>query len=263
MKTRVFDLILFDLGNTLIYFNGDEDQTAAVATLEMTRNLISQGYDLDDKQFPKAFHTSMRSYFEKREKDCLELTSAYVLREQLMASGFSNPPTEHLHSALKAMYAVTESHWKLGDDTIATLDRLKIAGYRLGIISNAADGGDVHRLVDAHKLRSYFEIILISAEVGIRKPHPLIFNLALDFFQVPPWRAVMVGDLPEIDVLGAQKVGITGVWITRWLHPDLDEGSRAGIKPDAEIVKLSMLPQILTGWDVRNFPHFSPGVMIG
>lgn len=251
MKTGTFDLILFDLGNTLIYFDGDEDQTAGAATLEMTRNLISLGYALDEIQFPKAFRASMKSYFEKREKDCLELTSTFVLREELMAAGYTDPPAAHLHSALESMYAVSEAHWKLGDDTLVTLDTLKSSGYRLGIISNAADGDDVHRLVDTHKLRSYFDSILISAEVGMRKPHPLIFNLALDFFQVPPGRTAMVGDLPEMDVLGAQKVGIAGIWITRWLHSNQRDGSRVGINPDAMIAKLAVLPQILTGWENR------------
>lgn len=249
MKNRTFDLVLFDLGNTLIYFDGDEDQTVAIATQEMTHKLISLGYGLNEIEFPKAFRESMKSYFEKREKDCLELTSAYVLREELLAAGYRDPPAAHLHLALESMYAVSEAHWKLGDDTLATLDTLKSGGYRLGIISNAADGDDVHRLVETHKLRPFFESILISAEVGMRKPHPLIFTLALDFFQVPPGRTVMVGDLPGMDILGAQKVGIAGVLITRWLNPNQRDGFYGRIHPDAMIPKLSLLPPILSGWD--------------
>ncbi len=82
--------------------------------------------------FPKRFQSAMKAYFARREKDCLELTSSYVLREELISSGYANPPADSLRSALRAMYAVSETHWKMGDDTFATLDRLRKGGYRWG-----------------------------------------------------------------------------------------------------------------------------------
>ncbi len=118
----------------------------------------------------------------------------------------------------------------------------------MGIISNAADAEDFHRLMEAHNLGEYFQLALVSAEVGMRKPHPLIFQLALDFFGVPAGRAVMVGDLPAMDILGAQRMGIAGVWIKRWLHPETGGKSAAGIQPDASINCLSDLPKVLSDW---------------
>lgn len=248
-----FELVLFDLGNTLIYFDGDEGETAAQGNQELTRELIRRGYALHPVEFPLRFQAALQAYFDRREKDGLELTSAYVLREELFVAGFPHPSAEDLRAALKAMYAVSEAHWKIGDDTYATLDLLKKSGYRLGIISNAADADDFHRLVRRHHLESYFELTLVSAEVGMRKPHPLIFQLALDFYQVPPQGAAMVGDLPAMDVVGARGIGIAGIWITRWLQPGAGKAPPAGIRPDACINSLSELPGILSNWKERPF----------
>ncbi len=248
MTGRETELILFDLGNTLIYFDGDEEITAAQAARSLTRDLIDHGFNLDPEAFPLRFQAAMRGYFDRREKDCLELTSSYVLREELISCGYTDPPADALRSALRSMYAVSEAHWKMGDDTLATLDLLRVRGYRLGIISNAADADDFHRLMGTHRLGCYFELALVSAEIGMRKPHPLIFQLALDFFGIPAGRAVMVGDLPAMDVLGAQRQGIAGVWITRWLHPETGGKSPAGITPDACIATLAELPGVLDQW---------------
>ena len=252
MTLRKFDLILFDLGNTLIYFDGNEEDSSREAARAMTRELISCGYDLDPDAFAVKFQAAMRSYFTKRDADCLELTTSYVLREELIAAGFLNPPAADMRRALQAMYAVSEAHWKIGDDTFATLDALRAGGYRLGIISNAADGDDFHRLLEGHRLKPYFDLALVSAEVGMRKPHPLIFQLALDFYGVPAEKAAMVGDLPAMDIAGAQRMGIAGIWITRWLHPEVRGKSSAGITPDACVGALAELPETLAAWDGRN-----------
>jgi putative hydrolase of the HAD superfamily len=232
----------------LIFFDGDEEKTAAEAARALTKNLIVCGYSLDLEVFPARFQAAMKGYFTRREIDCLELTSSYVLRELLIQIGFENPPAEVIRSALRAMYAVSEAHWKMGDDTLATLARLRELGYRLGIISNAADADDFHRLMKVHRLGKYFELALVSAEVGMRKPHPLIFHLAMDFFGIPAAQTAMVGDLPAMDILGAQQQGIAGIWITRWLHPETGGKSPAGMTPEACIATLAELPAVLEQW---------------
>jgi putative hydrolase of the HAD superfamily len=102
--------------------------------------------------------------------------------------------------------------------------------------------------MEMHDLDKYFELALVSAEVGMRKPHPLIFQLALDFFGIQPEKACMVGDLPAMDIRGAQGMGIAGVWITRWLHPETGGKSLAGITPDAVISSLSEVSEVIDSW---------------
>jgi putative hydrolase of the HAD superfamily len=59
----------------------------------------------------------------------------------------------------------------------------------------------------------FFELIVCSRDLGIRKPNPEIFKYVLDSLKVKPSEAVHVGDNVEADMLGAENVGITPIWI--------------------------------------------------
>jgi putative hydrolase of the HAD superfamily len=131
------------------------------------------------------------------------------------------------------------------EDAISTLDALKGLGLRLGLVSNAGDAHDVDTLVDQHHLRSYFEQVIISALVGVRKPNPHIFKLALDHFKVAPDNTVMVGDTLGADILGARNARIASVWITRRAHRSDNRAHEDTIQPDAVINRLSELPALL------------------
>ncbi|WP_407647281.1 HAD family hydrolase [Gracilibacillus oryzae] len=92
-----------------------------------------------------------------------------------------------------------------------TLEVLKSMQLKLGIISNGRtlfQKRNIHALKIAH----YFDQIIISEEVGIKKPEPEIFQLALDRCQVSPIDSVFIGDHPENDIKAAQGVGMRGIW---------------------------------------------------
>ena len=98
---------------------------------------------------------------------------------------------------------------------------LRAEGCRLGVISNAA--GNVAELLAHHELAEMLDAIIDSAIVGVEKPDPAIFELALRQLGVAASEAIHVGDLPAVDVAGAQAVGIEAVLIDplgSWL--DLD-----------------------------------------
>jgi putative hydrolase of the HAD superfamily len=101
--------------------------------------------------------------------------------------------------------------------TVETLQALRAAGYRLAVISNA--DGRVESLLESVGLAGHFEFILDSAVVGIEKPDPRIFHLACDRLGVPPSDALYVGDIYEIDVVGARSAGLRACLIDplgRW-----------------------------------------------
>jgi FMN phosphatase YigB (HAD superfamily) len=82
-------------------------------------------------------------------------------------------------------------------------------------------------------LARYFRVILDSAIVGIQKPHPGIFRLALERTAVEGSEAVFVGDTYATDVGGAQLAGLTGVLM-----------DSVGAYPEAECPKISSLPEL-------------------
>ncbi|MEW6718421.1 MAG: HAD-IIIA family hydrolase [Chloroflexota bacterium] len=245
MSPSPFHAILFDLGSTLIFFDGDWDELHPLANQEMTRALQSAGLELDEESFAQAFTTRIEEYFSRRELEYIEYTTAFFLKLLLTEWGFTQVPEEAIQSALKARYAVSQPHWKVEEDTIPTLCTLKEHGYRLGLISNAGDDQDVQTLIDRAGIRSFLDVILVSAALGIRKPNPQIFQLALDRWAIAPSQAAMVGDTLSADILGAKNAGIFSIWITRRVDDPADQGAMDNIQPDATIATLSELPGLL------------------
>jgi putative hydrolase of the HAD superfamily len=111
---------------------------------------------------------------------------------------------------------------------------------RLALITNGAPGLQREKLAGSG-LAPYFDAVIISGEVGVGKPDPLPFRLALDGIGVTPEEAVMVGNSQRSDIAGARGAGIRGVWINR----DGVQTDR-GIEPDAQIADLGELSGVLS-----------------
>ena len=179
-KKRRFELVIFDLGGTLIYFDGDWEDVVIEAQQQLYQGLRDAGFDLEKTSFIRDFHNQMVVYQARRETDCKEHTTEAVLKKVLEGWGYPNVDIEDVSPAIARMYAVSQKQWHVEADTIATLESLKNEGYRTGIISNAADDQDVQTLIDQANIRPYFDLILTSAAEGIRKPDTFIFQKALD-----------------------------------------------------------------------------------
>ncbi|PKO04908.1 MAG: hypothetical protein CVU41_15005 [Chloroflexi bacterium HGW-Chloroflexi-3] len=237
-------VIFFDLGDTLIYFDGDWSKVLHRSTKCLWKNLIGAGYPLNREQFSQDFSDRMRNYYVERNKSLVENTSARVLRACLTDLGFSEPEPEIIRNALKVLYSVSQEFWKLEVDTLPTLHWLQEQDSRLGLISNASDVDDVYALLGKFDLTDYFEHIIISADFGMRKPHPEIFLEGLRLFQTEPQDCFMVGDRLDMDILGANKVNMSSIWITR---RSIHKGKEYGfdVKPDYEIYALSEIKDIV------------------
>jgi len=93
-----------------------------------------------------------------------------------------------------------------------TLDRLSAAGIPMAIVSNTSFSE--HTLRDElarHELDRYFAFIMTSADFSIRKPNPLLFDIAARRIGAPPAEIWFVGDRLQTDVAGANAAGMTSV----------------------------------------------------
>jgi HAD superfamily hydrolase (TIGR01509 family) len=93
--------------------------------------------------------------------------------------------------------------------TAEALAELRRRGFVVAVISNA-DGG-VERLLEGAGLRQHLEFVVDSGLVGVEKPDPRIFRIALDRSGVAPQDACYVGDLYPVDVVGARQAGLEPV----------------------------------------------------
>jgi putative hydrolase of the HAD superfamily len=123
---------------------------------------------------------------------------------------------EELHAQIaRKGYEVflSPESWMLFDDALPTLSALKSRDITLGLISNWDSSLD--SIINGMGLGSYFDTIISSAVVGLYKPQPEIFRLALSETGTKASEAMHVGDHPYADVGGASGVGITPVLIDR------------------------------------------------
>lgn len=103
--------------------------------------------------------------------------------------------------------------------------------YRLGIISNAFPS--MRDALDRLGLSKYFQGITISADVGVSKPDPLIYRMALEGLGVAPGDSIFVDDVDR-NVIGAEGLGMTAFLI-----------DRAGQHRDADCQRIESLEEIV------------------
>lgn len=249
MPRNFLRAVIFDLGGTLMYERSNWSAITAQADEALTNYLRDEGMELNLSTFPREFRRRLENYFRKREKDLLETTYSFVLRDVLTDKGYGNVSEHVLRTALDRLFAITQTNWLLEEDTLPTLQKLEEDGYRLGLISNAGDDQDVQQLARRFGIDRYFDFILTSAACSYRKPHPRIFELALSNWYFLPAEAVMVGDNLDADVRGAQNVGLYAIWLSRRAGARTDE--QQGIQPDASLSSLQELPAFLDRLQVQ------------
>lgn len=195
--------IFFDAGSTIIYINMPfiskvlEKFDLYVSPEQLTqieyktRNLIDKPNVISSSNDVSRWHV----YFE------------YILQ----VAGLSDK--DKLHKAISELkeYHDKNNIWNLLPPFIPPMLRRLSKKYRLGIISNS--DGSIDNLLERLGIRKYFSIIVDSYSVGYEKPNPKIFTIALEKAKASPQSSLYIGDLYYVDVVGAEKVGITCILI--------------------------------------------------
>lgn len=242
---NTFKVILFDLGSTLIYFDSIWSEVLPEMNQALLLALKQSGLNLDNSDFIERYDQRIRAYYTERDTEFFEYTTTMAVRNTLEELDFKGIPEATIQAAVASMYSVSQSHWQPEADAVPTLTELCKRGYRMGIISNAADDQDVQTLVDKAEVRSFFDVILTSAAEGIRKPNPQIFQTALEALGgVDPEKAAMVGDTLGADILGARNAGVYGIWISRRADNAANRAHQDTIRPDRIIDTLEELLEI-------------------
>jgi putative hydrolase of the HAD superfamily len=174
-----------------------------------------------------------------RATDRLEPDYPAVVRDALAQAGH-RLSREQAAAFLDAIYISGEEGGKAAyPDARETLEALLSRGFRLGIVTNRAFGGErFSEDLRAAGLDVPWASIVTSVEVGFLKPHRAIFCRSLSELGIGARDAVMVGNSLAEDVAGAQAVGIAAAW--RRSNPDAD-----GVTPDFMFDELSELLE----WD--------------
>lgn len=218
--------ILFDADETLFRFDafsGLQRMFSGFSILFTDQDY--QEYQLTNKSLWKAYQNG-------------EITAQQLQHQRFdsWASKLAVTPEELNHLFLSAMADICMPL----DGAISLIHSLK-PKCKLGIITNGFTELQQTRL-ERTGLREHFELLVISEQVGVAKPHPDIFNHALAIMGNPVREHVlMVGDTLESDILGGLNAGLD----TCWLNTEKKLATE-GITPHYQVHSLSELEKLLS-----------------
>jgi putative hydrolase of the HAD superfamily len=240
--------ILFDIGDTLWH------SRAAPPPEEFRRRAAERAADFlaklgihhnDPALVARAAWTAMEDAMRAaRSTDWVEPDYGEVSRRALEALGLALT-RDQAGALLEATYiSGIEGGKSPFDDAASVLAELRRRGFRLGVVTNRAFGGERFRsdLRDAG-LDIGWDVEAVSVEVGYLKPHRAIFEFALTRLGIGPTEGLMVGNSLAEDIAGAQAVGIAAAW--RRSPADAE-----GVVPEYifdELSELLALPDLVMG----------------
>jgi putative hydrolase of the HAD superfamily len=127
----------------------------------------------------------------------------------------------------------------LYEDAVQTLQALR-SRFKLGLVTNGPSRTQRPK-IEQFRLIDYLDLLIVSEEVGVAKPDPAIFQIALGQLGVKPHEALFVGDSPEFDLRGAAAAGMPFIWMNA-----RGETLPADVQPPlAEIARLTELLPLL------------------
>jgi len=201
----------FDLFNTLIIA---EPHILGEAMRRLINSLRQSGLALDNEQFKKSYKEAALGFIEKAQKDGRETHNRFWISAALQSQGYHIFPDDaRIAKAVDTYFSAFFLHCHLIPGTKEMLSILRNI-YRLGLLTNFTHGPAAREIIDKLGLNLFFDVVLISGELGFRKPHPLVFHQLIEHLGVEKDQILYVGDDPEPDITGAQKAGLQPVLTT-------------------------------------------------
>jgi putative hydrolase of the HAD superfamily len=194
--------ILFDVGNTLHHL----DYALMASTISRHSHAVSaQEIQVAEYAAKAAVDAEFRG--RRAAPDSRRRFSYFgVILEELGVPAAARTP---IIAELDAE-DLRDSLWRvMYTDTPHVIAELRRRGFTLGVVSNA--DGRISAALAARGTAAHFTAIVDSHVVGVEKPDPRIFQIALETCRAQPSETVFVGDLYEIDVRGARNAGIAPV----------------------------------------------------
>ncbi|MCD6360732.1 MAG: HAD family hydrolase [Armatimonadetes bacterium] len=217
--------MLLDFGGTLASGGMDWDPYH-----ESIRNyLLTLGFNINMQKLRRTLRGTLAE-LERYRSTGMEKTFEEVYAEFLTKLGIpsNDYKLEWLHENFKAHYRT--SFYPCVEDVLKTLS----LRYKLALVSNTMSDQPKLLLKKAN-MDQYFSLLVCSRDLGVRKPNPEIFRIVMHRLGVKPYETVHVGDSVEADMIGAQRSGITGIWIK---SPEQPPWSGYAVKTICELPKL-------------------------
>ena len=204
--------VFFDLYNTLVNYDPPREVTQA-------RVLKDFGIEVSPQALLRPIMTAddfiyqeyARFPLSKRSKE--ETMALYAQYHGIILREAGLDASQELIAGILKKWMHADWKMVLYDDVMPALTHLGELGLILGLISNV--DRDITPLYQELGLSAWLQVMVTSQEVGFNKPQPEIFQEALKQAGVRPSEAIYVGDQHQIDVVGANGVGMRGILLDR------------------------------------------------
>ena len=229
--------ILLDIGDTLLPATAYRDTTLA----QLARWLEANHIVPSATEFVVAYR---RADVDPTVSDLPDLNHLYgdqrIIRSALGAMG-ARTPQARVDTILQEYRKILRSIILQDSQLKSTLRELITLNVRLGIVSNGTTAEQTEQL-SLLGIHDFFAPIIISQQVGFRKPDPRIFELALEPWKFPPASVLFVGDRPDWDVEAPRRAGMRAALTIQFVN---HATGATEIQPDFVIRELGELLDIV------------------
>ena len=242
--------VIFDLGSTLIKFNGSWAEVVRSGAEAMAEYYTQRHVKVDQAGLVEAFLEERRNALQQAAETLEEMQMTEALRRALRRTGVSSRAETMAEEALRQFFAPEEAAHTPFPDATETLKTLRASNMKVGILSNATNDPLVQRIVNAHGFRPWVSPVFSSAGLGWRKPRPEPFTLVADRWRLSPDQIVVVGDTLAADILGAKNAGMYSLLAAMAENPANEQNRH--IRPDRVITALSQVPGVIEELNQKN-----------
>lgn len=241
--------VIFDLFDTLVDLHWQRSPALEIgghrvpATTTALHAAVAQRHPVELENFAETLvqvdgHWRQHHYPQGIEFPTMERFEKVLAGLDLPADDLVTELTEIHMAALRDSAKVPAHHG-------ACLERMA-RSVQLGLCSNFSHSPTALGILGEAGLEEYFGSLVVSVDLGIRKPRREIFEAVLDELGVAPEQALHVGDNLDADVAGAAPLGIRTVWITRRVADSArTRAEYAGPEPDFIVSDIEEIEVIL------------------
>jgi FMN phosphatase YigB (HAD superfamily) len=242
--------VVLDLFDTLVEWSpqrlptiewrGQTIPSTAPWFLPRLQEMMGEGFDRD---------TCLAAYFgvlseieAERERDGVEITCLERFVRMLSRLGrWNETEVATLAGELTRVHMAGVRRVTSAPVSWAGAVRRIAPHFRLALCSNFDDSETGREILNDTGIAHLFEAVLISADIGVRKPNPKIYERILEMLALAPGEILFVGDGPYYDVAGPNRAGMGTVWV----REKKGEFPADVPAPDFTIANLTELPVLL------------------
>lgn len=203
--------VAFDLFDTLITVRHLDPHAAQN---RLIRCLQEQGLPVEAHTFLPVYREAVSQHRAAALEEGRETHNRFWVSTALHRLGHTvGPDDPRIEQTIEAYFSAFLEHAVLLPGTLEMLSALR-PRYRLALLSNFTHGPAVRAILAHLGVTPLLEVVVISGEVGYRKPHRRAFDELRAHLRLAPHQIAFIGDDLEADVHGAHRAGLRPVWTT-------------------------------------------------